>query len=182
MSDLIVVAYPDTYRAAEVLATLRRLEMEYLVDLDDAVIVTKDQSGALKLHQGVNLTAAGAVNGMFLGLLVGTLFLFPFPFIAPLAWLGVTAATAGVGAATGAIAAHYADYGIDDEFVKNLSATMQPGSSALFVLVRKATPDKVIAEVSKFGGTILRTSLSQDAETKLQDALRTGQQNHALAS
>src|SRR5579872_4789053 len=63
MSNLIVVAYPDEYRAAEVLASLRRLNKEYLIDLDDACYVTKDARGKIKLHQNTSLTGAGAAWG-----------------------------------------------------------------------------------------------------------------------
>ena len=63
------------------------------------------------------------------------------------------------------------DYGINDRFIKDLSAKLRPNSSALFVLVRKSTPDKVLPEVSKYGGTVLHTSLSNDEEARLQAAL-----------
>ena len=181
MSDLIAVAYPDEQRAAEVLTTLRELQAEHLIDLDDAVYVTKDLAGKLKLHQSVNLTAAGAMDGAFWGLLIGMLFTLPFPFMAPVAFLGLSAVTAGIGAAAGAIEGHFSDYGIDDQFIKDLSASMQPGSSALFVLVRKSTPDKVIPEISKYGGTILRTSLSKETEEQLRQALTVGQVQPAEA-
>ncbi len=114
------------------------------------------------------------MDGAFWGLLVGLLFTLPFPFLAPAAWLGFSAVTAGVGAAAGAIGGHFSDYGIDDQFIKDLSASMQPGSSALFVLVRKSTPDKVIPEISKYGGTILRTSLPKETEEQLRQALSAG--------
>ncbi|MCB0209874.1 MAG: DUF1269 domain-containing protein [Anaerolineae bacterium] len=171
MSDLIAVAYPNEERANEVLATVRQLQTEYLVDLDDAIVVTKDANGKLKLHQSVNLTAVGAVDGAFWGWLVGLIFTLPFPFMAPVAWLGVSVATAGVGALAGAIGGHFSDYGIDDQFVKDLSEAMSPGSSALFILARKITPDKVIAEISRYGGTVLRTSFSKEAEDQLRAAL-----------
>jgi uncharacterized membrane protein len=163
MSELVVVAYPDQYRAAEVMATLKRLQTEYLIDLDDAVYVTKDAQGKIKLDQSVDLTTRGALGGAFWGSLIGLLFLMPI--------FG-----AAVGAAAGAISGHYSDYGIDDNFIKQLSAQMQPNSSAIFVLVRKSTPDKVLPEVSKYGGTVIKTSLPNDMEEKLQAALTAGYQ------
>lgn len=181
MSDLIVTAYPDEQRAAEVLRTLQQLQAEYLVDLEDAVYVTRDQGGKVRLHQAVNLTAEGAADGAFWGLLIGLILTLPFPFIAPVAWIGFTAATAGIGAAAGAIGGHFSDYGIDDQFIRNVSAQLSDNSSALFVLVRKSTPDKVLPEISKYGGTILRTSLSSDAEEKLRAALKASQHSRAEA-
>jgi uncharacterized membrane protein len=161
MSELVAVAYPDEHRAAEVMAALQRMKNEYLVDLDDASYVTKDANGKLKLHQSHDLTGGGAVWGGMWGMLIGLLFFVPVFGLA-------------IGAAAGALAGHFTDYGIDKDFVKQLSAAMQPGSSAIFMLVRTATPDKAVAELSKFGGTILRTSLSAETEQKLQAALNQG--------
>ena len=138
--------------------TLRKLQKEYLIDLEDAVVAVKDAQGKVKLHQAVNLTAAGAVGGGFWGSLIGLIFLNPL--------LG-----AAVGAAAGAASGALTDVGINDKFMKDLAAAMKPGSSALFVLVRKATPDKVLAELQGSGGKVLKTSLSHDDEAKLQAAL-----------
>ncbi len=161
MSNLVVVAYPDEYRAAEVLASLRRLNREYLIDLDDACYVTKDARGKLKLHQNTSLAGAGAAWGGMWGLLSGLLFFVPF--------LGFA-----IGAGLGALGAKLSDYGIDDKFAKQLADTMQPNSSAIFMLVRRSTPDKVVPELAKFGGTVLQTSLPKETEEKLQAALNQG--------
>jgi uncharacterized membrane protein len=161
MSNLVVVAYPDEYRAAEVLATLRRMNNEYLIDLEDACYVTKDARGKLKLHQNTSLAGAGAAFGGMWGLLIGLLFFAPF--------LGL-AIGAGIGALTGKLT----DYGIDDKFARQLASTMQPNSSAIFVLTRKVTADKVVPEIAKFGGTVLQTSLPKETEEKLQAALNQG--------
>jgi uncharacterized membrane protein len=158
MSELIVVAYDDVHRAAEVMATLRRLQTEYLVDLEDAVYVTKEATGKVKLHQAVNLTATGAIEGTFWGALIGLLFLNPL--------LGGL-----LGASAGALSGSLSDYGINDDFIRELGAQLAPGSSAIFILLRKMTADRVVPELSKFGGHILRTSLSKDAEARLQSAL-----------
>lgn len=161
MSNLVVVAYPDEYRAAEVLATVRRLNNEYLIDLDDACYVTKDARGKLKLHQNTSLTGAGAAWGGMWGMLIGLLFFVPF--------LGFA-----IGAGLGALSGKLSDYGIDDEFAKRLTSTLQPNSSAIFILVRKATPDKVVPILAQYGGTILQTSLPKETEQKLQEALNKG--------
>lgn len=158
MSDLVAIAYPDQQRAEEVLGTLRRLQKEYLIDLEDACIVTRDQNGQVRLHQMVNLTAAGALGGGFWGLLIGTLFLNPL--------LG-----AALGAGAGALSGSATDLGINDDFMRQLGASLPTGSSALFILIRKSTPDKVLPELGRFGGTVLRTSLSHEDERALRNAL-----------
>jgi len=159
MSELVVVAYDDEYRAAEVFAALKRLESEYLVDLDDAVYVTKSRDGKVRLHGSDNLTAAGAVGGAFWGLLTGALFLVPIAGLA-------------VGAGLGALGGHVADAGLEDTFIRELSGRLGPGSSALFMLVRASRPERVVPELAQFGGEILQTSLPPDAEERLQASLR----------
>lgn len=158
MSDLIVIAYDDEFKAEEVRLTLAKLQVEHLIELEDAAVVVKDEHGKIKLKQAVNLTSAGAASGGFWGVLIGILFFNPL--------LG-----AAVGAASGALAGAFTDIGVDDNFIRELGETLQPKSSALFVLVRKVTPDKVLDEVSKFGGKVLRTSLTKDEESQLQAVL-----------
>src|SRR5262249_12645680 len=134
MSTLVVIGYDDPYKAEEVRLTLLRLQKDYLIDLEDAVVAVKGQDGKVKLHQAVNLTSAGAVSGGFWGSLIGLIFLNPL--------LGLA-----VGAGAGAISGALTDVGINDRFMTELAATLSPGSSALFVLVKKATPDRVLAEI-----------------------------------
>lgn len=167
MSILFAVTYPGEHQAQEVLAELRKLQSAYGIDLEDAVYVTKDENGKPKLHQSVDLTHAGAVNGAFWGLLIGLLIALPFPFMAPFAWLGIAAATAGVGAATGALAGRASDLGIDDDFMKKLTANMSAGTSTLFILARSVTMDKVEQDLAKFGGTVLYTNLDKQAQDRL---------------
>jgi len=161
MSQLIAVTYPDQFKAEEVRVKLRKLQREYLIELEDAVVVTTDKSGKIKLHQAVNLIAVGALSGGFWGTLIGMIFLNPL--------FG-----AGLGVAWGAVSGALTDVGIDDDFMKTLAKKLAPDTSALFVLVRNAAPDKVVAEIAEFGGTILRSSLSHEDEAKLQAALATG--------
>ncbi len=158
MSDLVVIAYEDEFKAEEVRLSLVKLQKEHLIELEDAAIVIKKQDGKVKLNQAVNLPGLGAVSGSFWGLLVGTLFLNPL--------LGTV-----VGAASGALAGALNDIGVDDNFMRELGETMQPGTSALFLLIRKVTPDKVLEEVAPFGGKVLRTSLTKDKEAQLQEVL-----------
>ncbi len=158
MSTFVAIKYDDPLKALDVRLTLVKLQREYLIDMEDAVVAVKDEEGKIKLHQAVNLTAAGAVSGGFWGALIGLLFLNPV--------LG-----AAVGASAGAASGALADLGIDNDFMKELAHGLQPNTSVLFVLVRKATPGKVVDEIKQYGGTVLQTSLSHEDEAKLQAAL-----------
>jgi uncharacterized membrane protein len=157
-STLVVIEYEDMYRAEEMRLKLQRMQKEYLIDLDDAVVAVKDEKGKIKLHQMVSLTGAGAASGGFWGALIGLLFLNPL--------LGMA-----VGATAGAVSGALTDVGINDKFMKDLAAGLPLGSSALFVLVRKTNPERVLEEVQGSGGKILKTSLTHEDEAKLQAAL-----------
>lgn len=163
MSTFVAIKYDDPHKAQEVRLALVKLQKEYLISLDDAVVAVKDAEGKIKLHQAVNLTAAGAVSGGFWGTLIGLLFLNPL--------LG-----AAVGASAGAVSGALTDIGINDNFMKDLAEGLQPNSSVLFVLVRQATPDKVVDEIKPYGGTVIQTSLSHEDQSKLQAALDETQQ------
>jgi uncharacterized membrane protein len=157
MSDLIVVGFKDEFKADEVMNELRKLQSQYLVDLEDAAVVVRNQEGKVKIKQAQELVAAGAVSGSYWGVLLSVIFFNPI--------------FALVGAAAGALSGALTDIGIDDNFMRNLGSTIEPGTSAIFVLVRKSTPDRVLEDLSKFEGTVLRTSLSKEDEAKLQEAL-----------
>jgi len=160
MSTLIVVGYKDIYKAEEVRIKLWKLQLDYLLDMEDAVVVVKDAKGKVKLNQAYNLTTTGAMSGGMWGALIGMIILNPL--------LGFA-----VGASAGAISGKLTDIGISDQFMKELATTMTPESSSLFVLLRNdtAAPDKVLAELNGTGGTILKTSLSNEGEARLQAAL-----------
>jgi uncharacterized membrane protein len=158
MSDLIAIVYPSESKAEEVRQRLLGLQKEYLITLSDAVIAVKTDSGDIKLNQLVNTTAMGAVSGSFWGLLIGVLFLNPIVGVA-------------LGAASGALGGALTDFGIDDAFMKGLAANIQPGNAALFVLVKNMTADKVLREIQDAGGTVLKTSLDDEKEKVLRDAL-----------
>lgn len=161
MSDLIVIVYPSEEKAEEVRKRLLELQKEYLIQLGDAVIATRTESGQVKLNQFVNMTATGAVSGSFWGLLIGVLFLNPL-------------VGAAAGAAAGALGGALTDVGIEDAFMKKLAESIQPGSAALFVLARHMTADKVLASIKEFGGVVLKTSLDETKEQVLRDALAGG--------
>ena len=102
MPQLVAITYPDEFKAQEVRLTLWRLQSEYLLELDDAVVVTKSSDGRIKLNQAMNLTAIGAASGGFWGTLVGMIFLNPL--------FG-----AALGVAWGAVSGALTDVGINDQ-------------------------------------------------------------------
>jgi uncharacterized membrane protein len=166
MSELIVVAFEDPNKADEVLNELRTLQRGYLIDLEDAVVAVRRADGKVQLKQSVNLVgmsaASGGLWGAIWGSLVGLLFLNPL--------VGFAMGTM-LGAGTGALAGALTDYGIDDKFARELASTLNPNSSAIFILVRKMQPEKVLNDLSRFRGRVLRTSLSPEQEARLQTAL-----------
>lgn len=158
MSDLVVIAYEDESTAFRVREKLERMEKAHLVGLQDLVIVVRDKEDKVKIKQAENMMGVGALSGAFWGMLIGILFWMPF--------LGLA-----VGALSGAVAGKFADLGIDHQFVKDLAATIQPGTSAVFMLIRDTTPDKFVKNLEEFKGKVIQTSLSEDDEAKLRAAL-----------
>jgi uncharacterized membrane protein len=157
VANLVAIAYDDVAKAQQVMQTVGELVREHTLEIDDAVVVEKRQDGKIKLHQP-SLAGAGAASGALWGGLIGLIFFMPLFGLA-------------VGAATGAVAGKASDYGIDDSFLKELGEKLQPGNAAVFVLVREATRDKVVPEISKYGGHVIQSSLSDEQEAALQDAL-----------
>jgi|SRR5581483_3517974 len=158
MSDLIAVAYPDKATAESVRERLMQLMTERVIELEDAVVVDRDEGGQVKLHQIHHPAAAGAAGGALWGGLIGLLFLAPL--------LG-----AAIGAAAGGAAGAFSDVGVSDRFMKDLGQKLAPGGAALIVLVSKMTPDKVLPEISSYGGEVMQTSLDNESEERLREAL-----------
>lgn len=159
MSTLIAVSFDQKGQAADVLNNLLALQQEYLLDLEDAVVAVRDDDGKVKIKQAVDLTAAGALHGGLWGSLIGLILGGP---------LGMLLA-GGTTAAFGAIAGSLNDYGIDDQFIKRVGNELKPGTSALFILLRRVVEDKVFDALKNQGiqGSIIKTSLSKDAENRL---------------
>jgi uncharacterized membrane protein len=158
MSDLVAIVYPSEAKAEEVRQRILKLQREYLITIGDAVIAVKTENDSIKLNQLVNTTASGAAAGSFWGLLVGLLFMNPL--------IGVA-----VGAASGAIGGALTDFGINDHFMKELTASVKPGDAVLFVLIKHMTADKVLNEIKDAGGVVLKTSLDEKKEQILRDTL-----------
>lgn len=158
MSDLVFIAFPTEQRAEEVRQQVLGMQREYLIELGDAVVVVKDDKGQIKLNQMMNLTAAGAASGALWGTLIGLIFLAPF-------------AGAAIGAASGALSGKLTDLGINDNFMKESAGALQPGSAGLFLLIRKMTTDKVLADLRGVGGVLMQTSFDETKEAALREAL-----------
>jgi uncharacterized membrane protein len=158
MSTLVAIAYPDAGTAERVRAELVQATKEHLVRLEDAVIVEHESGGKIKLRQAMSPTATGAAGGAVWGGLIGLLFLAPMVGMA-------------IGAASGALGGKMADVGVDDNFMKDLGAKLQPGTAALIVLGSTDARDKVIDRVKSYGGDVIQTSLSSDEERHLREAL-----------
>ncbi len=157
MANLVAIAYDDLDQAKQVIQTIGTLRKEHLIELEDAVIVEHRPGGKMKLHQP-SLAGMGAAGGALWGGLIGLIFLMPLFGMA-------------IGAATGAAAGAMSDYGVDDDFMKELGEKLPEGGAAVFVLVKEATRDKVVPEIAKYGGHVIQTSLSNEQETALQEAL-----------
>jgi uncharacterized membrane protein len=161
MSDLIIIGYPDETTAQKVWEELVKLERDYLVDLDDAAIIRRDRKGKLHITTPAHHAVAwGTFSGLFWGVLIGLIFLFP---LAPL--VGVAGGV--MGAALGAAE----NLGMKDDFKQRVRDMIQPGTSAILVILRKATLDKFVDALRPYGGTILQTSLPRDAEQQLMRSL-----------
>ena len=163
MADLLVVSFPTEAQAEEVRARLLAMQKEFLIELGDAVVAVKRPDGTVKLNQVFNPTAAGAASGALWGTLIGMLFLMPL--------VGTT-----VGAASGAIGGKLTDVGINDAFMKDVAASLDAGHAALFLLIRKVTADKVLAEFKGIGGTVMRSSFDETKEAALREALAAAQE------
>ncbi|RKE20807.1 DUF1269 domain-containing protein [Streptomyces sp. TLI_171] len=155
MSNLFAIAYPDVATAQKVRDELIGLQKQKLIDLEDVVVVERREDGKIKLHQAMSNTGMGAASGALWGGVIGLLFFMPF--------LG-----AAIGGATGAAVGSTTDTGVDDNFMRQVGQKMEPGSAALFALVRSATQDKVIPAVAQFGGELIQTSLSHEEEEHLR--------------
>jgi uncharacterized membrane protein len=156
MSELVIIAYPDENRAAEVVATLRRMQAQDQLELDDAAAVSKDKSGRLLLHPQEEVTLHSTRHGHFWRSLHSLLF----------------EPDSAVDAYVDAAGQRFSDIGIDQAYISSLGQHMQPGSSAALILIRAATISSVLPAVASFGGDVLRTSLPPEQEAQLRAALK----------
>jgi uncharacterized membrane protein len=158
MADLIAIGYPDQTTADEAADEARRLAADLIIQPDAIAVIVRDEDGSYHVHTTHHAVGGGAVWGMFWGFLFGLLFFIPVFGLA-------------IGAGMGALMGKVAKTSIDKQFQDQVRGMLQPGTSALFLMLEKVTPDKAVEAMSKYGGTVLKTSLSNDDEAALQDAL-----------
>jgi uncharacterized membrane protein len=160
MATLVAVGYPDQTTAEEARHTVQQLEVELIIQADQVAAISRDLDGKYHVtttHGGAS-TGGGAAWGGFWGLLFGLLFFVPFAGLA-------------LGAGMGALSGHLGEKGIDKAFQQQVRDHLKPGTSALFMVIEQATPDKAIAALEQYGGTVIKSSLSDEDTAKLQAAL-----------
>jgi uncharacterized membrane protein len=161
MADLIAIGYPDEATAEAAADEARRLAHDLIIEPDAIAVIVRDSDGKFHVHTQHHMVGTGATWGMFWGLLFGVLFFVPVAGIA-------------IGAGLGALMGKVTKSGIDKQFQDQVRDMLKPGSSALFLMLEKVTPDKAVEAMSRYGGTVLKTSLSKEGEKELQDALHGG--------
>jgi len=158
MAELVAIGYPDETTGSLAAEEVRRLAQDLIIEPDAVAVIVRDKEGKYHVHTSHHAVGGGATWGMFWGLLFGLLFFVPVFGMA-------------VGAGLGALFGKIEKSGINKEFQEQVRDMLQPGTSALFVVVEKVTPDKAVDALSQYGGTVLKSSLSKEAESELQEAL-----------
>jgi len=161
MSDLIVVAFNDEFKAERVHLDLMQMQHEHLVDLEEAAVLVHKKDGKIRLHHVTHFTVSVALGGGFVGCLVGLMVINP-----ALALFGLLVGT-GLGAVIGSLK----EVGIEEKFMKDLGSHLKPGTSAMFIVAKKVKPEAILKELKRFNGKVLQTSLKHNDEDKLRAAL-----------
>jgi uncharacterized membrane protein len=160
MATLVAIGYPDQTTAEQARQTVQQLESELIIQADQVAAISRDPDGKYHVtttHGGAS-AGGGAAWGGFWGLLFGLLFFVPFAGLA-------------LGAGFGALFGHLGEKGIDKAFQEQVRDQLKPGTSALFLVIEQVTPDKATAALEQYGGTVIKTSLSEEDTKKLQEAL-----------
>jgi uncharacterized membrane protein len=158
MADLIAIGYPDQATADAAAEEARQLARDLIIQPDAIAVIVRDEEGGYHVHTNHHLVGGGATWGMFWGLLFGLLFFIPVFGMA-------------IGAGMGALMGKLTKSSIDKQFQDQVRDMLKPGTSCLFLMLEKVTPDKAVEAMSKYGGTVLKTSLSKEDEKELQEAL-----------
>jgi uncharacterized membrane protein len=161
VATLVAIGYPDQGTAEQARETVQSLQADLVIQADQVAAISRDLEGKYHVHttHGGASAGGGAVWGGFWGLLFGLLFFIPFAGLA-------------VGAGMGALMGHFGEKGIDKAFQQQVRDYLKPGTSALFMVIEQVTPDKAIAALQQYGGTVIRTSLSDEDTARLQEALQ----------
>ena len=158
MATLTVLKFATPEGAGQMLDKIQSLQKMELIKLQDAAIVTWPVGRkSPKTKQLNNLAGAGAMQGAFWGMLFGLIFFIPFFGLA-------------IGAAMGALSGKMADYGIDDNFIKQTREKVSEGTSALFLMTSDAVQDKVLAELKGYQFELIASNLTKEQEEQLMAA------------
>lgn len=158
MTTLTVLEFDTPEGAAGMLDKIQSLQKQQLIKIQDAAIVTwPEGKKSPKTKQLVNLAGIGALDGAFWGMLFGLIFFVP--------WFGMA-----VGAAFGALGGKMRDYGIDDDFIKNVREQVTEGTSALFLLTSNAVMDKVTEALKGEKFKLIASNLTKEQEDELMAA------------
>jgi len=161
MATLVAIGYPDQGTAEQARQTVGSLERDLIIQAEQVAAISRDLEGKYHVHttHGGASAGGGALWGGFWGMLFGLLFFIPFAGLA-------------LGAGMGALFGHFGEKGIDKAFQQQVRDYLKPGTSALFMVIDQVTPDKAIAALSQYGGTVIRTSLSDEDTKRLEEALQ----------
>lgn len=162
---MLVLTFDNQEGALNARDRLNEIKKEELINIADACVMTRNTKGKPKFKQAHNLVKAGAFGGAFWGTLVGFLFLMPFAGMA-------------IGAVMGALTGRMGDIGLDDEFMKEVSESVGPDESALFLLVNSWTEERVLDELAEFDPELIKTNLPEADETRLKEAFGAAELDH----
>src|SRR5580704_2360276 len=161
MATLVAIGYPDQTTAEDARRTVQGLEADLIIQADQVAAISRDTEGKYHVtttHGGAS-AGGGAAWGGFWGFLFGLLFFVPFAGLA-------------LGAGLGALFGHFGKQGIDKEVQEQVRDYVKTGTSALFLVIEQVTPDKATAALSQYGGTVIKTSLSDEDTKRLEEALQ----------
>jgi len=161
MSEIIVIGYDQQSTATQAYKEVLTLQHDFVVELTGLAIVRVDDEGKSHVETPQKIVGVSAASGALWGMLIGILFLVPFFGFA-------------LGGAMGALMGKMGKSGIDEQFRSQVQALLKPGGAAVVIMASKITDDKFANAMKQFGGTLLKTSLSEDDEKELASELAEG--------
>jgi uncharacterized membrane protein len=157
-SNIVVLAFDGRYTAKATLKDIQKMQEDGLLEIKDAVVASRGPGGNVKIEQTHSEKGKFALRGSGIGLLAGLLVGGPIGGLVG-------------GAAVGVIAGALKDYGIDDDFIEEVSESLKPDSSALFLMVSNAKAEETLERLKPFKAKVLNTTLSEEQEQKLKEVL-----------